>query len=448
MKAKLFFMFCVVFQLVSAQNQNKNIADFGEGSFSTFKNSGKLEKVSKLWPIQIQKGTRLDAEGNTMIPQVIVSKMGIIKETFTPDIAENPVYFGLRDFRITAINDKLYYYTYTPGKAEILFILTKNGSVSSLENEKQTLESFIKDAFKNQQSTKGQLADIQKANEEKLLAESSLKGKDIKKIEIVLKDVPQELGMRSIIKFGLKATSSDGKMYSTPNLGGYTPWSDFDVKTSEGVYTDDQIQVNDDAKTLTNDALTFKVSSKYHPAISATETIALNYAFKKIDLNFIGTNGLEINWRQAGVLQEFNYKGQNGASLDIKAQKATSKNKNAAIYKIEIINVSNGKVLERFKISENTVVNVNISGIYGRDGNNSFKNEAKQAQNGSDGGNGGNATIYKSADAQNISLNVISNAGKGGAGGKGMSSFYNGSAGKDGKSGMITNKTLSGSLNW
>lgn len=442
------FIFLMLTFCFYGQNQNKAMSAFGDGNYTTFKNDGKLEKVAKTWPVQLNMGSGSDAEGNPMIQSIIVSKMGVIKETFTPDIAENPVYFGLRDFRITVIDDKMYYYTYTPGNATILFILSKSGSVGNIEREKQTLEAFVKNAFENQQSTKGQLAEMQKANEQKLLAESSLKGKDIKKIEIVLKEVPKELGIRSIVKFGLKATAADGKVYSTPNLGGFTPWTDFDVKTAEGIYTDDQIQVNDDAKTLTNDALTFKASSKFHPGISASETIPLNYAFKKLDVNFLGREGLEINRRRAGVLNEFDYMGVIGASLDIKVQKAVSKNQNLTIYKIEIINVYDGKVLERFKVSENTVVNINISGIYGREGTGRSKNDLKQAGNGQDGGNGGNATIFKSSDAQSAQINVIANGGRGGAGGRGATNFYNGAAGNNGKSGTITNKTLAGSLNW
>lgn len=431
-----------------SQNQNKALADFGDGNYTTYKSDGKLEKVAKTWPVQLNMGNSKDAQGHTMIQSVVVSKMGLIKETFTPDISENPVYFGLRDFRITAIDDKLYYYTYTPGNATILFILTKSGNVGNLDKEKQALENFVKNAFENQQSTKGQLAEMQKANEQKLLAESSLKGKDIKKIEIVLKDVPKELGMRSIIKFGLKAIASDGKVYSTPNLGGYTPWTDFEVKTSEGVYTDDQIQVNDDAKTLVNDELKFTASSKYQPSISATENISLNYAFTTLDLVFVGNEGLEINRRKAGVLQEYHYKGFNGTSIDVKVQKGTSKNQQT-IYKVEIVNALNGKVLERFKIAEQTTLNIQISGIYGNDGTDrNGKNDTRMAGNGTDGGNGGNAVLYRSADASGAKINIISNAGKGGKAGRGSISLYNGTPGKDGKAGTVTNKPLSGQLSW
>lgn len=435
---------------INAQNQNKAFAEFGSGSYATYKsNDGKLEKVTKQWPVQINMGSNNDFDGNTMIESVVVSKMGVIKENFVADIPENPVYFGFKDFRISVFGDKIYYYTYTPDNATISFILSKSGSVNNYNNEKQFLESAIKQAFINQQSAKGKVLETKAANEQKLLAESSLKGKDIKKIEIVLKDVPKDMGMRSIVKFGLRATAADGKVYSTPNLGGYTPWTDFEVKTSEGVYTDDQIQVHDDAKLLINDVLTFKASSKYQPTISASETIPLNYAFNTLDMVFVSKEGLEIKRRKAGVLNESQYNSFDGTSIDIKVQKATSKSNQKPIYKIEIINVHDGKVLERLKVSENTTVNIQISGIYGDYGTDrNSKNDTRMAGNGKDGGNGGQATIYRSADANSAQINVVANAGKGGKGGTGSISLYNGTSGKDGKPGSVSTKTLSGSLSW
>lgn len=447
-KILAFLSLSILFLNGIAQNQNALMAEWGNGTYTVYKNEdGKLNKTSKPWPVEMKMGAAKDFDGNTQLDAVVISRQGVIKEEFKADIPENPVYFGFKDFRISVFGDKMYYYTYTPGNAEIYFILTKGGGVDNIKREKEVLQDYVKAAFEKQASAKGKVQEIKKANEQKLIAESSLKDKKIKKIEIVMLDVPKELGMRSIVKFGIKATAEDGKVYSTPNLGGYTPWSDFEVKTSDGVYTDDQIQVHDDASKLVNDQLSFKVTSKYHPNISASETFPLNYAFKTLNFAFINKEGKEIYYRNAGIFQDYNYKGADGSNLDIKVQKSTLKGQSTPIYKIEIVNANDGKVLERLKVSENTVVNISASGIYGRDGYKASRSD-KPAENGAKGGDGGNVTIYKAPNASSVLLNVKSDGGRGGQGGKGSYSGLNGSPGPDGKPGYIQEKTLSGNLTW
>lgn len=428
--AVLFFLGGAVF----AQNQNKLFSEYGDGSYTTYKvEKEKFEKVSKQWPVTIQAGSNKDFDGNLIVESVIISRQGVIKENFVPDIAENPVYFGYKNFRLSVINDKIYYYEWSNDNSTISYILTKGGT-SSYSSEKETLEKFVREAFKNQQSAKGKLADVKVVNSKKEAEENSLKGKTIKSIEIQMIDVPKELGVKSTVKFGAKVTTSDGKMFSTTNIGGKTTWDDFIIKTSDGVFVDEAIEIHEDASKITNDELKFTVASKYSPAVTAQKVFPLNYEAKQYQI-------------KTGAKYDNAVQGGTGVSLTLKIQKAVTKNTNLPIYKVEVIESLTGKVIGKIKLSQTAVINVNVFGGNGRIGSDT-RTEGRRAGNGDDGYNGGNVTVYKAADITGLGLNIINNGGKGGKGGNGVSAFNNGANGKEGKTGEIINNTLTGNLDW
>jgi hypothetical protein len=434
------------------QNQNKLFADFGAGSYSTYKMESsydynnvkkyKFEKVSKQWPVALQLGSGKDFDGNQVIETVTISRQGVIKENFAPDIAENPVYFGYKDFRITAIGNKIYQYEWSNDNANIIYILSK-GDVSGYETEKSTLENFVRNSFKNQLAARGKLNEVKAANAQKDAAVNTLKGKTVKSIEIQMVDIPKEMGLRSTIKFGIKATTADGKIYSTPNIGGKTPWADFEIKTNDGVFVEEAIEVHEDASKVNNDELKFIVSSKYTPAVTAQKVIPLNYEASKFNIVHKGRSGWEWMRDVGGVMQAIN--GESAKSLELKIQKATIKNSNLPIYKIEVIETKTGKVINRLKVSQNTVINIDVTGGSGDKG---ADRKDRRADDGKDGGNGGDVLVSKAADVSNINLNLYTNGGKGGKGGNGPSALSNGSPGKDGRDGKITNTTLTGGLSW
>ncbi|MFZ1307185.1 MAG: hypothetical protein WAR80_15170, partial [Ferruginibacter sp.] len=377
---------------VAAQNQNKSFADFGAGSYSTYKMESsydynnvkkyKFEKVSKQWPVTMQQGAGKDFEGNTVLETVTISRQGVIKENFVPDIPENPVYFGYKDFRITAIGNKIYQYEWSNDNATIIYILSK-GDVSGYESEKSTLENHVRDAFKNQLAARGKLNEVKAANAQKDAAENTLKGKTVKTIEIEMVEMPKEMGLRSTVKFGIKATTADGKTYSTPNIGGKTPWDDFEIKTTDGVFVEEAIEVHEDASKIKNDELKFMVSSKYSTAVTAQKVIPLNYESVKFNIIHKGRSGSQWIRDVGGVLQPYN--GEPGKSLELKIQKATTKNTNLPIYKIEVIESKTGKVINRLKVSQNTAINVDITGGPGDKG---ADRKDRKADDGKDGGSG------------------------------------------------------------
>jgi len=440
-----------------AQNQNKLFNDYGNGSYTTYKAenqyksltgtySNVLEKVSKQWPLTIQQGSNKDFEGNLIIETITVSRQGVIKENFVPDIAENPVYFSYKDYRLSVIGEKVYYYEWANDNSKIIYILSKGG-ISSFDSEKATLDEFIRSAFKNQQGAKGKLAEIKKANDIKEAAENSLKGKTIASLEIEMIDVPQELGIKSTVKFGIKAKTKEGKVYSTTNLGGKTSWDDFIVKTTDGVFVEEAIEIHEDASKITNDELKFTVASKHTPAITAQKIIPLNYQTPKYILKHAGRNTNELSQAAGFGIK----RGENAKSLELKIQKSLTKNTNLPIYKIEVIDLQSGKIINKLKFAESTVINVDITGGSGGQGT-SRKSKSgdnyRKADDGDNGGNGGNITLTKAAGAENINLNIFNSGGKGGKGGEGINNLYNGSSGRDGENGTIQNKTLTGNLAW
>ena len=182
---KIILLIHVFFCLsVIGQNQNSLFSKFGNGSYKTFKtetsfdynNTKKVKfvEVSKPWPVSLEMGTSNDFEGNTMISKIVISRQGVIKENFTPDLAENPVYFAFKDFRISVIDDKIYYYEWNNNNATIIYLLTKS-SVSSYDSEVEKVNEYIRNSFKNQQGAKGKIAEVKKANEQKIAEENSLK---------------------------------------------------------------------------------------------------------------------------------------------------------------------------------------------------------------------------------------------------------------------------------
>lgn len=256
-------------------------------------------------------------------------------------------------------------------------------------------------------------------------------------------EIPKEIGLRSTVKFGIKATTADGKTYSTPNIGGKTPWDDFEIKTTDGVFVEEAIEVHEDASKVSNDELKFTVSSKYTSGISAQKIIPLTYEFASYTIKHIGRYGNQ--WRREVGGVQMASRGEDGKSLELKIQKAVTKNSNLPVYKIEVIDTKTGKVINRLKLSQNTLINVRVNGGEGDKGND---RKDRKADDGMDGGNGGDVIISKSADAANVNINIVSTGGKAGKGGNGPGPLSNGNPGRDGRDGKVTNKTLNGSLNW
>uniref|UniRef100_UPI00404B4A82 hypothetical protein n=1 Tax=Flavobacterium sp. TaxID=239 RepID=UPI00404B4A82 len=450
----LYFLFIAF--LATAQNQNKLFATFGDGSYTTYKSESylasfnkwelKLEKASKPWPIAIVAGTTKDFDGNVQLESVTVSRQGVIKEKFTPDIPENPVYFEYKNFRLSVIGDKIYYYEWANDNATIVYLLTKS-SVSSYKSEVENINNHVRNSFKSQAGAKGKVTEAREAVAKKEALENSLKGKTVKSIEVVMVDVPAALGSKVSVKFGLKATTTDGKTYSTTNIGGKTLMEDFSVTTTDGLFVDGAIEIHEDISKVANDELKFTVASKYTPAVKVQKVIPLNYAFSTFDIKQNGMTADEV--RAISPIKD----SKNGVAakpLEVKIQNATTKS-GVAIYKVEVVDITSGKIVSRTKIGHNTKLNIYANGGYADDGSDDkkpFGGSYRKAGDGKNGGDGANIIVSKSSDAGAIQLNIFNKGGNGGKGGEGAGIGYHGNPGRDGKPGTITNKTLSGSFAW
>ncbi len=441
---------------IKAQNQNKLFADFGDGSFKTYKTevnynynnvkSTKFIEASKPWPVAINAGTGKDFDGNTKLESVTISRQGVIKEKFMPDIPENPVYFEYKNFRISVIDEKIYYYEWNNDNATIVYLLTK-GSVSSYDSELEKINNHVRNSFKNQAGAKGKITEVREATAKKEAQENSLKGKTVKSIEIVMVDVPSALGAKSAIKFGVKATTTDGKIYSTTNIGGKTLMEDFLITTTDGLSVDDVIEVHEDITKVTNDEVKFKVASKYTPAVKAEKIIPLNYSFSNFEIK---QNGMTADEVRALSAVKNSKNGAAAKTLEVKIQGATTKS-GIPIYKVEVIEALTGKIITKTKIAQNTKLNIYANGGFGDSGSDNKKSSGgtyKKAEDGKNGGDGGNITVSKSNDANAVQLTIFNKGGRGGKGGQGASLGLHGVPGRDGRDGTISNKTLSGGLAW
>lgn len=432
---------------VLAQNQNKLVADFGDGSYTAYKvTEGKnpsFEKVSKVWPVKITKGNSKDAQGNDIIETVTVSRMGILNDEMKPDIKENPVYFNLTDNRITVKDGLMYYYTWSNDNANIKYVLAKDGSPGSYSSEKNALETFIKAGFANQQSTRGEIkakqAELAKADAVK----NTIRDKKLQSIEIVTTDVPGAMGMQSIVKFGIKATGADGTEYKTPNIGGKTPWDDFEVSSHEGVFSDEAITVKDDGTQLLSGELTFTVTSKSTPAVKASKSLPLNFNFPNWYINVNGLWGMEVKERPNYAMN-----GLKATDLDVKVIKAKLKS-GQEVYKIEATDKAHIRPTYKFIVSTSTALTISALGGNGQHGwDTKTDKNPKKAGDGSNGGDGGNITITKDPSASDFNVTVNNNGGIGGDAGVGYNSFYHGNRGRDGNNGKTDIQIKSVKLSW
>lgn len=448
MKLKLILIFTLLLSLkLSAQNQNKLIADFGDGTYTAYKvTEGKnpsFEKVSKQWPVKITKGSGKDAQGNDIIEMVTVSRMGILNDEMKPDIKENPVYFNLTDNRITVKDGLMFYYTWSNDNANIKYVLAKNGSPGGYSSEKSGLEAFVRAGFANQQATRGEIkakqAEIAKAD----AAKNTIKDKKIQSLEIVTTEVPAAMGMQSIVKFGIKAIGADGAEYKTPNIGGKTPWDDFEVTSKEGIFSDEAITVKDDGTQLLSGELTFTVASKANPSVKTTKSILLNFNFPNWYINVNGLWGMEVK-----VRPNYAMNGLDASSLDIKVVKAKLKSGDE-VYKVEATDKAHIRPTYKFMVSTSTVLTISALGGNGQKGRDTKtdRNPTK-AGDGSNGGNGGNITITKDPSAADFNITVNNTGGPGGDAGVGYSSLYHGNRGRDGNSGKTDVQVKPVKLSW
>ncbi|MCZ2222773.1 MAG: hypothetical protein LC122_03990 [Chitinophagales bacterium] len=396
---------------LSAQSQSEQALNLPEGNYSAYKvENNKFIKTLKHWGVSFVKGT-------DVVVAIKINRLGIIEEEFKADLAENPAYFMYEGKRTIIIDGNIFYYEFKANKASIVYVLSPEGkSISgNVEEWNAKIVEKQKGSLSNQSETRAELAAKAKAKEEAEIAASSLKGKKVKSLKIVLIDGLEKNTHGSIINYGVEAVFEDGKISKTNSLGGKMPWNDLEIKISGGIYTEGAITVNDDASEIPGDQVVINVKSKYQP-LSDKKEIEILYN-DALELNYSGSSS--SIYRSA-------YNGMRGGSLIINAAKAVSA-KGKSIIKLEIRGAANNEVLHRYKIGQGGLLTIYANGQNGMIGD--------KRHSGGNGGDGGDITIYASPSIGEIPITVFNS---GGDGGKNRENPYNvGSRGRNGTKRII-----------
>ncbi len=223
----------------------------------------------------------------------------------------------------------------------------------------------------------------------------------------------------------------NGKVLKTKNLGGLTPYTEFETSVVGGEFAGGDFKVANDTRKIPNDKIEITVWSKYdEKKIMGKFSLPLNYK-TDVNYNFQGISGASGRGGTVG----YTVNGKNGAdgkSLNIIATSMTVNNEK--INKIVITDASTGSIIAESKLSINNTLNINSNGGNGGNGSVDFGDGG----NGGDAGNGGNVVLSGSG-ASSLKIVVTNSGGSGGVGGKAKTQSYAaGLNGRNGKNGIFT----------
>ncbi|MFO0356120.1 MAG: hypothetical protein ACK50A_04135 [Sphingobacteriaceae bacterium] len=410
-----------------SQNQNVLLKDFKSNSLTPATVvSGKVEIKTKQWPISIE------VQGES-VSKIVLMRAGVLEEVYQPDVPSYPSYFYTSENRLCFLKGIFIYYRMNSGNPDISYLLSDD--VEKLKSAdankiKQDLIDYFAQIKVEQTGAKENLKEELSANKEKEKLENSIKGKNIKKIEIVWLTKDSETGMQSKIQFGVKATDVSGKIFSTDNLGGKTSWEDFDINSKGAVAGDEYLTVETDATKITNDMVSLTVKSKYHPGVSVNSSIKLSYV-TPVKLVYAGKHGCPPLISGTGT--------RGGRAPDAELNVCNSKDNQFVFIEVKI----GGVILHRVKLKKDIGFYLDVTGGGGCSGK---SQKSSNGEKGGDGGDGGNITINKSAGLTGDNLNLYNSGGKGGSGGKGKP--FDGPTGSSGRSGETKYFTKAIQLNY
>lgn len=437
MKGILIIVFGFIISQVafSQENQNDEIAKISSGKFTVHKvvekgyKDYKFETASKPWPVEFKMN-------NSICKEVFIKRAGIIDETYVVDLPKYPAYYSTAttEIVVTVIDKKIYYYKWSiKTGAELVYILSEK-SVSSYETEKNTLDDYRRNILSLQENAREER--IEKNNE--LAAEeeelNTLKGKDIKAINLKLVNNPSNIGHLTIVAIGVAVTLADGTILKTKNLGGQTPYSDFVFEVSGGDYAGGDFKVANDASKIFNDQITIVAKSKYaNNAISGKFVQPLNYK-SDVFYQFQGASG---QFGRANVVgySKHGGDGKDGKDVSVTAELKTINGE--SVNEITITNSMTGELMSSCKLHVESKITINVCGGNGGSGASGDYSSDGSGGNGGEGGNAG--TVMLSGSGSNtLDINVMSNGGRGGQGGKGKTTYdHNGTNGSSGSNGSL-----------
>ena len=414
--------------VLAQQSQNEVLKTFTATSLNVFKLTEPkykkfvFEKVSKPWPIQLEKN-------GDAISKMIINRAGVIEEIYEPDLAEYPAYFKDIKHRVVFIDNNFYYIQWASGKATIKYILTEQENIDKDHDAHITkIENYINKTVAAQSEDRAELSAKKAEQEAAEKLANSLKGKSVKSIAVKWIGNTTETGHLVKVSYGIEATLTDGKLLKTSNLGGKMPWDDFKITVQGAEFGEEMITITDKADAIPSDNVILNVKSKDHSTITTTSKLPVNY-----------NTGLHVNYfgEQGGVVHltvSPGYRGGNGKNLTVSVKSTTTAN-GTPVNQIEIKDANSGEVLKRLKMSPNAPLTINVmggSGSFGRD-----------STRGGNGGNGGNVTILKDSNVGTFNYTVNNQGGNGG-----KHNDLRSYDGQKGSTGSVDVRTASVSFGW
>ena len=435
MKNILSLLLIIGFHLSSFTQQNQNIetANLESGSYQVYKTMEKgynkfvFEQAKKNWPVEFYK----DGDKCT---KILVKRVGIIEEFYVADLPNYPAYYltSTSNIVVTIIDKKIYYYTWTASKGATIKYILSMSKPTLYKTEKETLDNYRR-SIKGQQT--GARDERKKVNAEiaaKEAEENSLKGKSIKSIKVKLIDPNTDAGMFSVIAIGMEVTLTNGKILKTKNLGGKTPYTDFESSVTGGNFTGGDFKVSNDSREIPGDEITVQVWSKYNTSIKGSLSHPLNYR-NNVYYHYQGNGGSGGRGGISGKSVHGGH-GKDGKSVNVNTESMTING--LSITKVTITDAMTYKVLSEVKVHTDSKVTLNVAGGNGGSGADGHF-DGDDGGNGGDGGDGGDVTITGSGVSQLIII-VQNQGGNAGPGGDGNESYNNrGSNGSRGSNGTL-----------
>jgi hypothetical protein len=422
----MFFMMLIGL-MSQAQDQLVLLKDFKSKSLvpASVVND-KVEVKAKEWPITIEY------QGNS-ISKIVLLRAGVLEEIYQPDVPSYPSYFYTSENRLCFLNGYFIYYRMKSGEPEISYLLSDNVELlkaAEVSKVRSNLTDYFMQISIDQKGAKESLKEDLNAIKEKEKLENSLKGKSIKSLEIVWLTNESETGMQSKIQFGVKAKDASGKVFATDNLGGKTPWEDFEITSKGAVPGDEYLTVDTDASKITNDMVSLTVKSKFHQGITTSSSIKLAYS-TPVKLSYTGKHGCPPLISGTGT--------RGSRAPDAELNVCNSKDGQFVLIEVKI----GGVVLHRVKLKNGVGFYLDVNGGGGCSGK---SQKSSNGEKGGDGGDGGNIIVNKSAGLTGDNLNLYNSGGKGGNGGKGKP--FDGPSGMSGRSGDTKYNTKAIQLNY
>lgn len=417
----------------SQSNQNVEAQKIQSGSFEVYKKKEKgynrfyFDKATKPWPVSI---TVTDGK----VPEILIKRVGIIEELYKADLPDYPAYYfgGNEDINISVLDKKIYYYTYSVKSGANISYILSNTKPSDYDEEKERIEAYRKSIKAEQSGARTERKEKKAELAAKEAAENTLEGKAIESIAVKLVNQPEEIGMLTSVGIGFEVTLKGGKVLKTKNLGGKTPYVDFEVFAQSGEYAGGEFKVANNATDIIDDQIYLIVSSKYGNSKKTTFTHPINYK-STVAYQYQGNRGAFGRGNTVGYTRH-GKDGGDGKDIRLEANYETINGNKVVHY---MIYDNYGQFLTSAKVHEDYEIKINLNGGAGGNGARGRDSHDGNGGNGGNGGDGGDITITGSAK-NHPNIIVMNSGGRGGNGGDAENvTNRNGTNGQNGTSGSI-----------